>query len=65
MSELTRTTAHVRSIVFDCADPDRLAGFWAAVLGYEKRMPPSGYETWADYLAARGIPEGQCDGETL
>jgi predicted enzyme related to lactoylglutathione lyase len=28
--------ARIGNITFDCADPDRLATFWAATLGYEK-----------------------------
>jgi hypothetical protein len=28
-------------IVFDCADPDKLAIFWAAALHYTKQDPPS------------------------
>lgn len=31
----------IGNIVFDCADPDRVAAFWAAALGYEKgEFPP-------------------------
>jgi hypothetical protein len=26
-------------LVIDCADPDRLARFWAAALGYDLRRP--------------------------
>jgi hypothetical protein len=46
-------------VTFDCADPDRLATFWAAALGYQKQDPPPGYATWPDFLAAQGIPEDQ------
>jgi catechol 2,3-dioxygenase-like lactoylglutathione lyase family enzyme len=44
-------------VTFDCADPDRLARFWAEVLGYELDRPPEGYASWEDYLRAMGIPE--------
>lgn len=44
-------------IVFDCADPDRLARFWAQALGYELQSPPEGYGSWEDFLRARNIPE--------
>ena len=44
-------------IVFDTADPDRLAGFWADVLHYIKQPPPSGYGSWEDFLDAVGVPE--------
>jgi hypothetical protein len=36
-------------LVIDCADPDRLARFWAAALGYELEPPPAGFATWDDY----------------
>jgi catechol 2,3-dioxygenase-like lactoylglutathione lyase family enzyme len=52
-------SSQVRAITFDCADPERLADFWAAVLGYTKREPPPEYPTWAAYLESLGIPEGQ------
>jgi predicted enzyme related to lactoylglutathione lyase len=29
--------AFIRNVTFDCADPDRLADFWAGVLGYTER----------------------------
>src|SRR5579872_1371462 len=51
--------ATVRSITFDCADPERLAAFWGEALGYRPRELPAGYASWAEYLAAQGIPEGQ------
>ncbi len=44
-------------VTFDCADPDRLATFWATALGYKKQDPPEGYATWDEALAAYGVPE--------
>jgi len=44
-------------IVFDCADPDKLATFWAAALHYKKQDPPAGFGSWPDFLRAQGIPE--------
>lgn len=46
-------------IVFDCADPDRLARFWASALGYVVQPPPPGYESWDDLLREMGVPEAQ------
>ena len=46
-------------VTFDCADPDGLAHFWAAALGYQIQAPPEGFETWIDWLKAHGIPEDQ------
>ena len=31
----------IGNIVFDCSDPDRVATFWAAALGYEKGELPA------------------------
>jgi hypothetical protein len=44
-------------VVFDCADPDALARFWAAALGYVVQAPPDGYASWQDWLREHGIPE--------
>ncbi len=44
-------------VVFDCADPNRLARFWAEALGYKLADPPKGYERWEDWLRDQGIPE--------
>ena len=34
-------------LVIDCADPEPLARFWAAALGYQLAPPPAGFGTWA------------------
>jgi hypothetical protein len=44
-------------LVIDCADPDRLARFWAAALGYELAPVPAGFATWNDFYRALGVPE--------
>jgi hypothetical protein len=44
-------------VVIDCADPARLAAFWAAALRYVEQEPPTGFSTWPDFLRARGVPE--------
>jgi hypothetical protein len=49
-------------LVIDCADPDRLARFWAAALGYELAPPPAGFATWDDYYRDLGVPEEELDG---
>ena len=46
-------------IVFDCADPDNLANFWAAALHYKIQDPPPGFASWPDFLKAQGIPESE------
>ena len=44
-------------VVIDCADPARLAEFWATALGYEVQRPPDGFASWPDFLRANGVPE--------
>ena len=34
----------ITCIVVDCTDPDRLAGFWCAVLGWQRRADAEGQE---------------------
>ncbi len=42
-------------VTIDCADPDRLARFWTAALGYELAKPPDGSESWQAYWVGRGL----------
>jgi hypothetical protein len=44
-------------VTFDCADPDRLAHFWADLLEYQLDPPPPGYDSWEAWLIEQGIPE--------
>jgi hypothetical protein len=46
-------------ITFDCADPDRLARFWAATLGYKIQDPPEGFASWEAFLEKIGVPKEQ------
>jgi len=48
--------AHSIQIVFACQDPDRLATFWAAVLGYVLQPPPEGFSSWDEFADTVGIP---------
>ncbi len=48
-------------IVFDSANPDRLARFWAAALHYEVQPPPPGYPTWEAFLEAIHVPQEEWD----
>jgi catechol 2,3-dioxygenase-like lactoylglutathione lyase family enzyme len=41
-------------VAIDCADPDRLARFWATVLGYVVAAPPAGYASWQDFSRSVG-----------
>ncbi|MGW6842414.1 VOC family protein [Streptomyces sp. NPDC054958] len=40
-------------VTFDCAEPERVARFWRAVLGYDVPPPPAGFATWDDFDRAR------------
>jgi hypothetical protein len=46
-------------LVIDCADPEPLARFWAAALGYEFEPPPPGFASWDDYWRDVGVPESE------
>ena len=43
-------------IVIDCRDPELLARFWAATLGYVLEPPPDGFATWDDWRRGIGPP---------
>ena len=44
-------------LTIDCADPGRLAAFWAEALGYDTAEPPDGFETWEAWLKDQGVPK--------
>jgi hypothetical protein len=44
-------------VTFDCADPARLAAFWAEALEYQLQPPPEGFDSWEDWLRDQQIPE--------
>jgi hypothetical protein len=46
-------------VVIDCADPDRMARFWAEALGYELAPPPEGFASWEDFYRSIGVPEDE------
>ena len=48
-------------LVIDCTDPDLLARFWAAALGYVLEPPPEGFATWEDWRREVGFPDDQLD----
>ena len=43
-------------MTIDCADPGRLARFWATALGYRLEEPPDGFASWQEYWVSRGLP---------
>jgi Glyoxalase-like domain len=46
-------------IVIDCKDPELLARFWAAALGYVLEPPAAGFVTWDDWRRDSGFPESE------
>jgi len=44
-------------VVIDCADPARLAAFWAAAIHYQIQDPPPGHDSWEAFLVSQGVPE--------
>jgi len=46
-------------IVVDRANPDPLARFWAAALGYVLEPAPDGYDGWDAYWRTVGVPEDE------
>src|SRR6476620_7869513 len=55
---LRRRAMSVRfQLVIDCVEPEPLARFWAAALGYVLEPPPAGFATWDDYYRDLGVPE--------
>ena len=46
-------------LVIDCADPEPLARFWTAALGYELERPPAGFGSWDEYWRDVGVPEDE------
>ncbi|MCX5290036.1 VOC family protein [Streptomyces sp. NBC_00183] len=49
------------TVTIDCAEPARLAGFWALALGYAERPAPVGFGSWEEWLAHHGVPEDEWD----
>lgn len=49
-------------ITIDCADPDRMARFWAEALGYLLEPPPAPHETWKAYWVSVGVPAEEFEG---
>jgi hypothetical protein len=49
-------------LVIDCKDPEPLARFWAAALGYVLEPPPEGFATWDDWRRDSGFPESELGG---
>ncbi|MEU0832402.1 VOC family protein [Streptomyces sp. NPDC005969] len=49
------------TVTLDCAQPSRLAEFWALALGYVPKPPPAGFGSWEEWFAHHGVPEEEWD----
>ena len=49
------------TVTLDCAQPARLAEFWALALGYVPKPPPAGFGSWEEWFAHHGVPEEEWD----
>jgi hypothetical protein len=58
---VARLTASSFQLVIDCADPEPLARFWVAALGYQLEPPPAGFDSWDEYWRDVGVPEDDLD----
>lgn len=48
-------------LTIDCANPARLAEFWALALGYVPAPAPAGFDSWDEWLAHFEVPEEEWD----
>jgi hypothetical protein len=44
-------------VVFDAAEPEKLAEFWGLALDYVVEPPPEGFVSWEDFARSAGIPD--------
>jgi glyoxalase superfamily protein len=48
-------------VVFDAADPPRLAAFWGEAIGYIEEDPPDGFDSWEAWAVANHLPREEWD----
>ncbi len=44
-------------VVFDAAEPEKLAEFWGLALDYVVEPPPEGFVSWEEFARSAGIPD--------
>lgn len=49
------------TLTIDCAQPAKLAEFWALALGYVEPPPPTGFDSWEAWLIDCAVPEEEWD----
>jgi hypothetical protein len=50
-------------VVFDAAEPEKLAEFWELALGYVPEPPPEDFASWEEFAHDAGIPESDMDAQ--
>jgi hypothetical protein len=48
-------------VVFDAADPPKLAAFWGEAIGYVEEDPPDGFGSWEAWAVANDLPREDWD----
>ncbi|HSO51589.1 MAG TPA: VOC family protein [Actinomycetes bacterium] len=48
-------------VVFDAADPSKLAAFWGEAIGYVEEDPPDGFDSWEAWAVANDLPREDWD----
>ena len=48
-------------VVFDAANPPKLAAFWGEAIGYVEEDPPDGFESWEAWAVANDLPREDWD----
>jgi hypothetical protein len=48
-------------VVFDAADPPKLAAFWGEAIGYVEEDPPDGFDSWEAWAVANDLPREDWD----
>jgi Glyoxalase-like domain len=46
-------------VVFDAAEPEKLAEFWGLALDYVVEPPPEDFVSWEEFARSVGIPEAE------
>lgn len=59
--DVPKKARNTYQITIDCADPDRMARFWAQALGYKLEEPPAPHQGWRDYWVSVGVSEDEAE----
>jgi hypothetical protein len=54
--------AKLMQVTIDCAEPTKLARFWATALDYDLQPPPDGFASWHAWYRSVGVPDEELAG---